>query len=134
MIMGAFGGRLDQSLNSIHLLYKMNAKFSDALKETDIIMMSPNGMIRYLRPGENVITLSKTYDDKKGCGFFPIAQKVDHIQTEGLKYNMGNSEDHFKSLDFLEFVSTSNEILESQITVKLSHPVVFCTTLTSAKL
>ena len=47
---------------------------------------------------------------------------------------MGNEEDTYKSLDFLEFVSTSNEILESQITVNISHPLVFCTTLTSAKL
>ena len=51
----------------------MYAKFAEALKETDIILMSPSGMIRYLRPGQNVITLSKSYDDTKGCGFFPIA-------------------------------------------------------------
>jgi thiamine pyrophosphokinase len=85
--MGAFGGRMDQSLAAIHVL----AKYSHELEKQNvrINLMDKNSIMLLLKAGNNQIKISNSLIQQKGCGFFPISERVELIQTTGLKWNMG---------------------------------------------
>lgn len=78
-----------------------------------------------LKKGQNLIKTSHRLIQSKGCGIFPINEKVDLIQTKGLKWNMGNEGDSIHSLDWNTNVSSSNEMIDSTITINNSNPVLF---------
>ena len=69
--MGAFGGRMDQTLAAIHVL----TKYSYLSKNHDnlLALMDKNSIMLMLKQGENYITISKKLIAPKGCGFFPIS-------------------------------------------------------------
>ena len=77
-----------------------------------IALMDKNSIMLLLKNGENQIEISKKLMQSKGCGCFPISERVENIQTSGLKWNMGNRDNSVKSLDWKEFVSSSNEIVD----------------------
>ncbi len=79
IVLGAFGGRIDHTLNSMHLLYKINNKYKDYMQDSEIILMDEFGMMRYLQGGENIIRPSKNYELNVGCGFFPLNGICEHI-------------------------------------------------------
>ena len=95
--------------------------------------MDENSLMVYLEAGENIIKRSKKYESTKGVGLIPLGDKVEKIQTQGLKYNMGNSEDPISSLDFKDRISTSNEIVDELVKITISDPVLFSTTINSAE-
>ena len=76
IVLGAFGGRIDQTLASIHVLYKMNSLFQEKCRENEIILMDDFSMMIYLEGGENTIIPSKKFESKKGCGIIPVGDKV----------------------------------------------------------
>ena len=82
----------------------------------------------YLEPGKHVIVPSKRYSMKNSCGIIPLVGKCKLIETTGLKWNLGY-DSPFKSLDFLEFISCSNDMEEDIVTIANSDPVVWTTTL-----
>ncbi len=98
--MGAFGGRLDHSLSAIHVLTKYSYIINNPA--CDLILMDKNSLMILLMKGIHIITISKKLITSKGCGCFPVAEKVDKIKTSGLKWNMGNPDDYFKSIDWKE--------------------------------
>jgi len=55
--------------------------------------MDKDSFMILLKKGINKIILSKSIISQKSCGFFPISEKIENIQTKGLKWNMGNRED-----------------------------------------
>ena len=112
----------------------MNSLFNEKCRENEIIMMDDFSMMIFLEGGENIIKPSKKYESKKGCGIIPVGEKVEKIQTKGLKFNMGNSEDPISSLDFKFNISTSNEMVDEVIEINLSSQALFCTTLNSVDL
>lgn len=79
IVLGAFGGRIDQTLTSIHVLYKMNSLFQEKCRENEIILMDDYSMMIFLEAGENKIIPSKRYEAKKGCGIIPLGSKVEKI-------------------------------------------------------
>jgi thiamine pyrophosphokinase len=84
IILGAFGGRIDQTLASIHVLYKMYSFFPEKCRENEIILMDDYSLMIFLEPGLNIIKHSLKYESKEGCGLIPIGHKVDKIATSGL--------------------------------------------------
>jgi len=108
IVLGAFGGRIDQTLSSIHILYKMNLKFQEKCRENEIILMDDFSMMIFLEAGINEIKISQKYESKKGCGLIPIGGKVSKIITQGFKYEFGNPGDSNDSLDFKENICCSN--------------------------
>lgn len=87
--------------------------------------MDKNSIMLLLKSGKNCIKVSKRLLKQKGCGFFPLSERVESIQTTGLRWNMGNRDNVVKSLDWKEFVSSSNEMVDSEINVKTSNDVIF---------
>lgn len=64
IVLGAFGGRIDQTLNSIHILYKMNTQFSEKCRENEIILMDDFSIMIFLEAGYNIIRPSVKYESK----------------------------------------------------------------------
>ena len=108
--MGAFGGRMDHTLAAIHVLTKYSYIIDNP--NTMITLMDKNSLILLLKKGTHNISISKKLVASKGCGFFPISERVEYIKTSGLKWNMGNPDDYYKTLDWKEFISSSNEIVD----------------------
>ena len=73
------------------------------------------------------------YESRVGVGLLPIGQEVKYVQTTGLKWNLGDTENNqWDSLSFLDLISSSNEIVSDCVTVKCSGPLLFSTTLINA--
>lgn len=99
VVVGAFGGRFDQEIASIHALYKWNSIFHR------IVLMDGENLATLLCPGKHQMLL---LNDIEGpiCGLLPIGGKVNSISTKGLKWNLDK---HTLSMDGL--VSSSNSII-----------------------
>ena len=61
--------------------------------------------------------------DKEGCGLIPFG-KVNLIETKGFKWNLGEKE-AFNSLEWGEFISTSNEIVGESVEIESSDEIFF---------
>jgi thiamine pyrophosphokinase len=130
IVLFPFGGRIDQTLSSMHNFAKV-VKENDFIKfHTDIILMDSTSIMQYLPPGKNHIKWADEVQSPKGCGVIPLQGKWDSIKTKGLRWNMGNSSEEFSSLEFGgEIISTSNEIEKEEILIEVTHPVMWTTTL-----
>ena len=83
-----------------------------------------------IHAGHSIIYPSKTIESTKGCGILPIGMKVECIYTSGLRWNLGKaSMKEGCELDMANFVSTSNQMIDSCIEIITSHPVIWCTAL-----
>ena len=76
VILGAFGGRIDQTLAAIHVLAKMNTLFEEKCRENEIVLMDEFSLMIFLQPGDNLIKHSNKYESKTGIGLIPIGQKA----------------------------------------------------------
>ncbi len=72
---GAFGGRMDQTLSNMHIL----SKYSNLYPSRRIILIDKNSLMIMLFEGSNVVNLPMNLISKKGCGFFPVSERVEHI-------------------------------------------------------
>jgi len=129
LVMGAFGGRIDHTLASISLLFKMNLNFPEKCRENELLLLDSYSLMQYLDAGQNLIKPSQRYERREGVGLIPITEKCEQIRTRGLKYNMGNPTDTIHSLAFGQFISSSNSIVEDEVEVINSAPLLWCTTL-----
>ena len=126
VIMGAFGGRLDHTLQNLNLLWKKSLKHPIPVKDYEIMMFDNQNVVTVLKPGHNTIKLSTKVEGRKGCGLVPFTL-CHQISTTGLKYNMGPTY-AFKTLEFGEFLSTSNEAISDTIVVDTSDPLMWMST------
>lgn len=56
--------------------------------------------------------------------------KCDKVKTTGLKWNLGNPGDTLNTLEFGgERISTSNEIVDDEVVIEVSHSVLWSTTI-----
>ena len=77
IILGAQGGRIDHTFSSYSQVYKyLNMYFND-FGDMEILMMSKSSCSIYLKPGKNIIYLSKTWEKKNhGYSIIPLFEKV----------------------------------------------------------
>eukprot|EP00826_Nyctotherus_ovalis_P006772 TRINITY_DN1163_c0_g5_i11.p1 TRINITY_DN1163_c0_g5~~TRINITY_DN1163_c0_g5_i11.p1 ORF type:complete len:223 (+),score=54.08 TRINITY_DN1163_c0_g5_i11:31-669(+) len=122
IILGAFGGRMDHTLYNIHLLWK---KIKDGPTKYQLFMVNNENLMTGIAKGHTIIKVPKKLTVSNGCGVVPIG-KCEYISTKGLKYDMG-PDCMVKSLEFGEFISTSNEIVEDVIDIEVSDPVIWVT-------
>lgn len=104
-ILGAVGGRFDQTIHSFNQLYRM--KSSDPflqqifITETDFIFLLSKGINYITYPGKSSFSNSKT----PICGLLPIGTSTTRLTTFGLKYDIENWESSMKTQ-----VSSSNAL------------------------
>ena len=135
VVLNPFGGRIDQTISSMHTLCGSSEllKCSESDENycgVDFILMDKYSTMQWILPGINYIKPATTIESFKGCGVIPLMGKWNHIKTKGLKWNMGNSDAEFSSLELgAGIISTSNEFTEEDIEIIVSEPVVWTTTL-----
>ncbi|CAI2377737.1 unnamed protein product [Moneuplotes crassus] len=129
IVLFPFGGRIDQTLSSMHVLSRYLTVDAELKDNAEIILLDQNSVTQYLAAGEHEIRISKNLESKIGVGLIPLSGKCENIKTSGLKWNLGNSEEEFSSLEFGgEIISTSNEIIEDVVTIENSHSLMWTTT------
>jgi len=125
VIAGGLGGRLDHTLNNIHILHKFadrNAKY----RNVSIHLMDDNSIGTCIMPGVTKYIKAQEFELNKGCGIFPMLGEEANVQTKGLKWNITKE----SKMSFKEFVSSSNEMLEEVIEFE-TDKIIFWTTTNS---
>ena len=113
VVYGAFGGRFDQSMQSINALYKFADRFERLLlinEETSATLLLPDR--------QNVIRPNRAVEGPI-CGLIPVGFRST-VTTTGLKWNLTDSE-----LVFGGMVSSSNEFIKDEVTVVTTSPIVW---------
>jgi len=90
IVMGAFGGRLDHTLSTIHVLMKVSLKYPKKCLDTQILLIDLHSLMLYVGPGETKIFPSTRYESAKGCGLIPLGGRANHVRTTGLRWNLGD--------------------------------------------
>jgi len=68
IILGASGGRIDHTFSTYSQVYKYLNMYSYEFADTEILLMSKSSCSIYLKPGKNIVYLTKTWE-KKNQGF-----------------------------------------------------------------
>ena len=123
VMFGAFGDRFDHELSSINALYKSQKIFNNKLSKFNRLTLIGNKMLAFLLiDGLNII-ITNNNNGGKICSLLPIGIKS-LVKTKGLKWNL-----NYQILSFGNLISTSNEIVESEIHIKSSKPIIWTNTL-----
>lgn len=115
----SFGGRVDQSFHSIHVLYWQSVHNPTKGR---LYLFGPESLTFLLKPGENKIHLPA---DRFGpsCGILPIGQPAT-ISTEGLEWDVREWKTSFGTQ-----MSTSNSLVADMIVITTDEAVVFTVSL-----
>lgn len=119
IVVGGYNGRFDQTMSNLHVIYKYT------LPRRHIYWFDSHTVSTVLSAGSHEIHINP---DTEGpiCGLVPLGKAVNEISTTGLKWNLSQH-----TLEMSTFVSTSNEIITSPITVTTSDPILWTHTLSS---
>jgi len=112
---GAFGGRLDQMFANINMVYRFRCfeRFFLLTKHSAAIL---------LPAGRNVIEPNLEVESGS-CGLLPLGCRCDGVITTGLKWNLDGN----MPLEFGSLISSSNQIVSSQVTVETAMPLLWTT-------
>ncbi|KAJ3385194.1 cAMP-dependent protein kinase subunit [Lobulomyces angularis] len=122
--LGALGGRFDQSIHSIHVLFRN--------REKKIYLASNDSMAIFVPKNLNVEIICDLRFEGPTCGLLPIGCEIAKVKTRGLKWDI----DHFMPLSFGTLVSSSNafaDVEDSQykriIYIETDTPIIWTTEL-----
>jgi len=123
LITGGFGGRMDHTLNNIHILHKFAEKFSKNLNMS-LHLIDNNSIGTCILPGKTKYIRSKLFEQDAGCGMFPLLGEQAKVATKGLKWDLGQDA---PALSFKKFVSSSNEMVGEVVEFE-TDSIIFWTT------
>ena len=117
-ILGGLEGRADQALSQLHQLYASSKAKPDGVG--DLYLVTASSVIMLLEKGLNRIRTPVA----PGCftemaGIVPLARPA-RLTTRGFEWNLDNEE-----MEFGRFISTSNHIMDGEVEVETSEPVIF---------
>jgi len=110
---GAFGGRLDQTMANLNMVYRYTSFAS-------FILLSADSLALLLPPGRNVIHVNDELESGS-CGLVPLGGRCERIVTSGLLWDLDGS----RPLEFGALVSSSNEVTGSEVSVETSAPLLW---------
>ena len=101
LIIGPFGGRIDQEMKSYDSLLSYHNQFNR-------ILLVNNQNIAYILDNSfHHLLYINNHIEGPICGLIPIYGKVSNISTSGLKWNLNHHE-----LEFGKLISSSNQIIK----------------------
>ncbi|KAF7721935.1 cAMP-dependent protein kinase subunit [Apophysomyces ossiformis] len=109
----ALGGRFDQTIASINMLYMMKNEV-----ERRVILLSQENITILLDKGKHQIHCRPEFEGPT-CGIMPIGAPA-KITTRGLRWNLTDHPTHFGGM-----VSTSNLIADNLIEIETDSPLVW---------
>ncbi|KAI0701204.1 thiamine pyrophosphokinase Thi80 [Cytidiella melzeri] len=115
IILGGLSGRLDQTIHTLSYLHKLRKVRERVFVATD------ENVAWLLDTGEHRIIINHRYLGQT-CGLLPVGIDTAVLTTQGLKWNLTDTESSFDGM-----VSTSNHLLPEEPTVyiKTSKPIVW---------
>ncbi|GMH36647.1 hypothetical protein BSKO_04520 [Bryopsis sp. KO-2023] len=114
LIAGALGGRLDQTLASIHALHKY--------PHLPMVLMGEGNLTRLIHPGKTRIKVDRAVEGPQ-CGLIPMDGPV-IASSSGLKWNLDKTR-----LDFQGLISTSNLLAADEVLVDSDGYLIWTTEL-----
>ncbi|PSN33329.1 Thiamine pyrophosphokinase 1 [Blattella germanica] len=100
-------GRLDQIITNLNTLFKAK----DIVGNVPVYQLAKNSLTWLLRPGLHQINVGEKIVEERGwCSLVPLGERVEHVTTTGLKWNLEN-----RTLEFGGMVSTSNSYSGSPV-------------------
>lgn len=102
VVYGAFGGRFDQQMSSVHALYK----FRDSPSIMRIVLLGEGNAAQLLGPGKHRVAL--TAREGPGCSLLPIGGPC-VVSTKGLQWDMQQAR-----LEFGGLISSSNRAVRRE--------------------
>eukprot|EP01138_Halocafeteria_seosinensis_P006289 gb/GECG01006430.1/.p1 GENE.gb/GECG01006430.1/~~gb/GECG01006430.1/.p1 ORF type:complete len:290 (+),score=34.21 gb/GECG01006430.1/:1-870(+) len=124
-VYGAFGGRLDQQMQSLNSLYIWRSSFSS------LCLVSEESLAALISAGQHQLHVA-TQLEGPICGIIPIGIQEACVSTSGLKWNLHKSRTGFGGL-----ISSSNEILpetKGEVTISSDFPLLWTTEVHGGKL
>lgn len=114
---GAFGGRLDQTMANLNMLYAF-CRFER------FVLLCEASLAFLLPPGKNVIAPNRRLESGS-CGLIPLGGRCDRVTTSGLRWDLDGS----APLEFGSLVSSSNEVVGSQVVIETESPLLWTSNL-----
>jgi thiamine pyrophosphokinase len=112
---GAFGGRLDQEMANINMLFTWAAEPRFAR----LLLMGKHSVAFALGPGRHRIICDRELESG-GCGLIPIFAPCARVTTRGLRWDLQESELRFGGL-----VSSSNEVMDDEVWITTDQPLLW---------
>ena len=112
---GAFGGRLDQQMANLNMVYKY-----DCFEH--FYLLDGHSLAFLLRPGSHVIEVDGGAEDGT-CGLIPLGGRCERVRTTGLQWNL----DGDVALEFGGLISSSNRVVGPQVTIETAEPLLWTT-------
>lgn len=132
IISGAYGGRFDAQISNFYAIHKFyqQLKSNTTTNNTNtnifprIILINENNFCEYLLPGSHLYYNNQYFEqiNKTHCGLFPLGNPIKNIISKGLKWDLISQE-----LNWDKLISTNNIIIQNEIYIKTSDPVIFST-------
>ena len=88
LIAGGFGGRVDHTLNNVHVLHKFAEKYTDQ-ENISLHLIDDNSIGTCILPGKTTYIKANKFERNEGCGLFPLVDAEANVKTKGLKWNIG---------------------------------------------
>ncbi|ETW08450.1 thiamine pyrophosphokinase [Aphanomyces invadans] len=137
LVVGAMGGRFDQEMQNVNALFQWQRFRPQRFAKSNPLFMARSSIFHrmtlvsdstsavLLAPGKHCIRPNFDVEGRK-CGLIPIGGSCERLTTHGLKWNLTNHSTVFGGL-----VSTSNHVLDHEVHVETSDPLIWTTELVS---
>ena len=89
VVTGAMGGRMDHTLNNIHILHKFSLTCAEISDNISILLVDDNSIGTCILPGKTQYRKAKYFEQTTGCGIFPMIGEAPNVKTKGFKWNLG---------------------------------------------
>ncbi|KAG8460620.1 hypothetical protein KFE25_011395 [Diacronema lutheri] len=117
VVLGAFGGRLDQQMANLNMLFRWQGAFAQ------LLLLSEHSAAFLLAPGEHTIEPNAEVESAV-CGLVPLGAPCASVRTSGLRWNLCD-----QPLAFGGMVSTSNEVVGREVHVQTDGALLWTTVL-----
>jgi len=124
LITGGFGGRMDHTLNNIHILHKFAANYVNQ-ENISMHLIDNNSIGTCILPGKTKYIRAKKFEVGAGCGMFPLLGVEAQVETKGLRWNVGPGT---PPLSFKKFISSSNEMVDDVVEIETNKMILWVTT------
>jgi len=124
VITGGMGGRMDHTLNNIHIVHKFSLKYCTQHTNLSVLLLDNDNLGTCIMPGKTQYTRAKIFEKEKGCGIFPMIGGSASLKTKGFKWDL----DETTPINFRKFISSSNEFVDETIEFETNEIVFFVTT------
>ncbi|KAI8866112.1 thiamine pyrophosphokinase [Ramicandelaber brevisporus] len=112
--LGGLGGRLDQAIHSLKMLYMFSGV-------RELILVGDGSMATLARGGyRNVIREASKPDAIRTCGVLPLGNKTATVTFEGLRWNLVDHESHIRGM-----FSTSNHVASDTVVIEADDDVIW---------